>query len=419
MTTPHGRDLQEQLRVAGEHVDHALLAVRMSRPDRPRDAAKRALEAARTVLERTATDVALHTHAQPAQSPPPDRETDMERRVLLKALMGASLVPMGALDALERTRGVAARQARTDDGLVWALQSLVAAYGQAYETMEAGALAPSVSMLVDRITERLNDPMSPAHRQALGPIASEAAALAGWLAHVLDHQGAARAYFSLARDTARDAGDETLHALALGSMSSLHSSTPSGGHSGSAVATRLLQEANARIPVDAPAGARTWLAARLAEELAAMGDAEGYRRHIDRAEQAWSQAGGAEPGWGFFSPQGFFACWEDHRFDGYRGICLVLLGKPREAETHLRQSLLRALGEWRPRAVALTDLTAAYALQGEPEQACEAARGALSAATTAGFPMGVKRLRGAREHLDRWDTHPEVVDLDERLAAAA
>ncbi len=393
------------------------MAMRMARPDRPRDAAKQALQAAKSVLERASLDVARREAV--AEIPRGDGARDMERRVLLKALMGASLVPMGALEALERTRTVsAAGRAGTDDGLLWALNSLVAAYGQAYETMQPATLAPSVGALVDRITERLSDPSSPAHRRQLELVASEAASLAGWLAHIRDHQGAARAYFSLARDAARDAGDDTLHALALGSMGQLHSATPGGGYGGSPTALRLFEEANARVPRDAPAVSRTWLAARLAEEQAASGDAEGYRRNMDHAEDAWSEGPAREEPWGFYSSQGFFASWEDERFNGYRGVCLVLLGEPEEAETYLRRSLLRHLGEWRPRAIALTDLTAAYALQGEPEQACESARGALSAATHAGFPMGVKRLRGARAHLDRWQLHPEVLDLDDRLAAA-
>jgi tetratricopeptide (TPR) repeat protein len=416
MSAPHGHDLGNRLRAAGEHVDHALLAMRMSRPDRQRDAAKRALEAAKSVLDRASLDVARREAT--AEIPRADGEIDMERRVLLKALMGASLVPMGALEALERTRSMSAGRDRIDDGLLWALRSLVAAYGQAFETMQPATLAPSVTALVDRITERLSDPSTPAYRQQLAPIASEAAALAGWLAHTLDHQGAAVAYFSLARDAAREAGDNMLHALALGSMAQLHSSTPSGGHAGSPAALRLLEEANDRIPAYAPPVSRTFLAARLAEEQAAMGDAESYRRSMDRAEDIWSEGTPLDDRWGFFSSQGFFASWEDHRFNGYRGICLVLLKEPGEAETYLRQSLLHNLGEWRPRAVALADLTAAYALQGEPEQACEAARGALSTATRTGFPMGVKRLRGARTYLDRWQRHPEVMDLDERLAAA-
>lgn len=416
MSGAQGHDLGDRLRVAGEHVDHALLATRMARPDRPRDAAKRALEAAKLVLERASLDLARREAV--AEIPRPDGEPDMERRVLLKALMGASLVPMGALEALERTRSMSAREARVDDGLLWALRSLVAAYGQAYETMQPGALAPSVGALVDRITERLSGPGSPAYRKQLGPIASEAAALAGWLAHILDHQGAARAYFSLARDTARDAGDDTLYALALGSMAQLYSATPAGGYAGSPTALRLFEEANAQIPKDAPSVARTWLAARLGEEQAALGDADGYRRSMDRAEDAWSEGTARSERWGFFSEQGFFANWEDYRFNGYRGVCLVMLNEPGEAETYLRRSLMHALGEWRPRAIALTDLSAAYALQGEPEQACEAARGALSAATRSGFPMGIKRLRGARAHLDRWNRHPEVMELDERLKAA-
>lgn len=416
MGSPQGLDLGDRLRVAGEHVDHALLATRMARPDRPRDAAKRALEAAKSVLERASFDVARREAV--AEIPSQEEEPDMERRVLLKALMGASLVPMGALEALERTRAMSTQRARLDDGLLWALRSLVAAYGQAYETMQPAALAPSVGALVDRITERLNDPGSPTYRRQLTPLASETAALAGWLAHILDHQGAARAYFALARDTARDAGDETLHALAIGAMGQLYSATPAGGYSGSPAALRLFQEANERIPQHAPGVARTWLAARLGEEHAALGDAEGYRRSMDRAEDAWTDGSPATDQWGFYSQQGFFANWENFRFNGYRGVCLVMLQEPAEAEVYLRRSLMHALGEGRPRAIALTDLTAAYALQGEPEQACEAARGALSAATRAGFPMAVKRLRGARLHLDRWSRHPEVMELDERLAAA-
>jgi tetratricopeptide (TPR) repeat protein len=401
-------------------LDHALLAVRMARPDRPRDAAKRALEAARTVLERASVDVARREAVTATTGPPgPNEDIDMERRVLMKALMGASLAPMGALEALERTRGLTARQSRVDDALVWAFRSLLGAYSQGYETMEPGVLAPSVAALVDRVTERLSEPMVPAQRRELGRIAAESAGLAGWLSHSLDQQGRAHAYFSLARDAAVDADDPMLHAMALGCLSQLVSTTPAGGCEGSPAALRLLQEANDRLPDEAPSSARTWLAARLAEECAALGDGDGYLRHMTRAEDAWVLARVGDDRRGFFSQQGFFAQWEDGRFDGYRAICLILLDEPYQAEDHLAKAVGRTLGQSRSRATLLTDMTAAYALQGEPEQACETARGSIAASTQAGFPMGLQRLRGARRHLDRWQRHPDVVDLDERLAAAA
>lgn len=417
LSVPQNPDLGERLRLAGEHLDHALLAVRMSRPDRPRDAAKRSLEAARSVLERASVDAARREAV--AEPPRASQEIDMERRVLMKALMGASLVPTGALDALERTRSASARQMRTDDGLVWAFRSLLSAYSQGFETMEPGELVPSVAELVDRVTERLNEPMAPAHRKALGEIASDSAGLAGWLSHSLNRQGHARAYFSLARDTAVEIDDPALHAMALGSLSQLCSTTPAGGWEGSPPALRLLRQANDLLPAEASAGARTWLGARLAEECAAMGDGDGYERNMARAEDAWSLGRIGNDRGGFFSQQGFFAQWEDKRFDGYRAICLVLLDEPYVAEDHLSRALARTLGQSRGRATLLTDMTAAYALQGEPERACETARESIAASTEAGFPMGLQRLRGARKRLDRWQRHPDVRELDEQLAVAA
>jgi hypothetical protein len=425
VTAEQGLDLRDRLRIAGQHLDDALLAVNLVRPTPPRDVTKRSLEAARGVLEVLCAQPPARREPQlppdDGRREPGQQEEDMERRALLKALMaGVTSVPVGALGALERIRERPAGTVRTDEGVVQGLRALVAAYGQAYETVEPSALAPAVGRLLDRITERLHDPMSPAHRQQLGPIAAEAAALAGWLAHLLDHQGAARAYFSLARDAARDAMDDTLHALALGSLSQLHSTTPAGGRGGSPVALRLLEEANARIGRQAPAAARAWLGARLAEERAALGDADGYRRHMARAEDAWT-SGVQDEGRGFFSMQGFFAGWDDERFDGYHGVCLLLVERPREAEPYLVRSLQRerARADWRPRATALTDLAAAYAQQREPERACSTAGEALSAATTAGFPMGVQRLRGVRGRLEPWRTHPDVAELDERLATVA
>lgn len=419
VTAEQALDLRDHLRIAGEHLNDALMAVNLLRPDRPRDVTKQSLQAARGVLDVLTEQAPTNGRRDIGQQ---ENEDDMERRALLTALMaGVAAVPVGALGALERIRQRPPGSARTDEGVVQGLRDLVAAYGQAYETVEPSGLAPAVGRLLDRITERLHDPMSPAHRQELGPIAAEAAALAGWLAHLQDHQGAARAYFSLARDAARDAMDDTLHALALGSLSQLHSTTPAGGRAGSPVALRLLQEACARVPAHAPAVARSWLAARLGEERAAMGDLDGYRRSMAHAEEAWASGPHDGQERGFFSMHGFFAGWDAERFDGYHGICLLLVNRPREAEPYLIRSLHRdrAKSDWRPRATALTDLTAAYAAQREPERACLTAREALAAATTARFPMGVQRLRGTRARLESWRRHPEVVDLDERLSLAA
>lgn len=341
----------------------------------------------------------------------------VDRRELLRlwrVLLGAAAAPLPAVYRLGITghdRG------RMDESLLEALAAVTRSYSHSYPHVEAAEILPLAREHLDVLVRWLPEPMAPRLRARLGSITAETAAMAGWASLTLDLRADAWSYFTLGRDVARDAGDEVLQAQVLGSIASLQSGINRGSATGSRVAIRTLEEAAARA-VHAPALTRTWLAARLSEERAAVDDGAGFRRDFQVAEDTLGQAAreGTTPG--FFGAEGFLSVWGDACLTGYLGIGQVLLGHGEQAVPVLVSTLARTVDE-RQQVVVLADLAAAWTLADEPEESCRVATRAIDLAERAHFPLGVERVRGVRHRLHGLETLAAVRELDDRLAAAS
>lgn len=138
------------------------------------------------------------------------------------------------------------------------------------------------------LTRLLDDgTMQPGERTRLATLAADTHLFAGWLALDSDLRGDARAYFRVARDLAREAGDRVLHALALdadGQMYALR--TPEHRRGDPGRAAWQIGQAHAGLPADAPAAARAWLAVDEARHRAMVGDTYGFQAGMVRAAEA-------------------------------------------------------------------------------------------------------------------------------------
>jgi hypothetical protein len=326
-------------------------------------------------------------------------------------LLAAAVAPDRALHELQVMRTATVDAAWLREAERWT-DHLIAAYRR----IPPGEVLPHVRDHLDRLDARLPDPMSDAARSRLGSLVADTAALAGWCAMADRRWAEARAKLALARDAARDAGDELRHAQALVLTSALHSNIPRGGHRPSAPALRLLTEAAVRLrTLDAPPLTRAWAAARLAEERAAATDDTGSAKALATAGRAVAEGPDPRDSRGFFSLAGFLGYWRDpNALRGFEGIALRLCGDPRTAVTVLAETL-RDTTDVVQEAALRTEIALALAASGEPDGACAHATVALDIADGAGFALRRERVRGLA---DRLPPGPHAAELHERLALA-
>jgi hypothetical protein len=391
---------------AGEalrHLDEAAFAVRLARPGPAADAIARSVHAARNALRADADPLALG-HAG-------DDET--YRRTLLK--LGGLLVVAGAAsrDLVGGLAEVATWEGSTDGKVLDALADLTTLLATGYHTLPPEQLLPAVQAHLNRTVARLDAALSPADRARLGEVVGQTAALAGSLHFTLHRLGEARAHYELARQVARETDNLTVWAETTGLLSEVYSTIPRGGLHGDGRVARALAASAVQAAMDAPPGTVSWLAARLAEEHAAAGDATEADRALHRAEQA-ATAEERRPGFGFLSDTGFYRVWDTQRLRGYRGVVASLVGDTATATAVLRDATAPDRTA-RERANVGADLAAVYLTAGEPVQAAEIAGEALNAAAELDYAVGVLRLRGLAPALRTHTDVPEVRALLDRL----
>jgi len=403
--------LRRHLDAARGELRSAASTLRGSAPDAARASAEHRLAAAGLRLDELEALLSARPqrvrHAGDRVAP-----GELHRRMLLKVLAlrdGADGPPADLERVLDPAVAV-------DPALVAAFADVTRGLAREYRRAGPARLLGVLRAHVDRAASHLDLPAPPGVRARLGSVVAEAACLTGWVLHVTGRRGEAHAYFVLGRDAARDAGDTVVQALATGAAASLFTTLTRGTPGGSRVAARLLSQAVALVPDDAPAVGRAWLHGRLAEELAALDDAAGHGAAVEVSRAAFAAAGDdRDERWaGVFSADGILAFWTP----GGPGPDLVeafghgLLGDRRGVEL-LEPAVAReprAAG----RATLLGDLATSRLRLGDLEGAAVAATDLVDQAR-AGRVLGrVERARGLRRRLP--DGLPAVRELDERLA---
>ncbi|HZV52214.1 MAG TPA: helix-turn-helix transcriptional regulator [Candidatus Dormibacteraeota bacterium] len=337
---------------------------------------------------------------------------EMERREFIRKLttaFGTALLPP-ALDQLGPEPWTALARAlkrppALDRGTLDELESRTIGLHLLEQRIPARQLADGVVRHLHVLTHLLEFTHSPTARSRLAVLAGETAVLAGWLAFDRRDHVRARAYYAVALDAAREAGDEPLAACALGYLSYLTSLEGAAGE-----AQRLLHEARGRVGATYPA-TRAWLAGREAEELAIMGDT---LASLDVLERAYAEFERARPE----EERSWTRFLDRSRFESLAVATYARLGEADAALTAGEEAMAALAGpDFKKRAIVLADVAIAYARRGEAEAACELGGEALAIGLRTESRLGLQRVRELRHRLEPWNGARAVRDLDRQLQA--
>jgi hypothetical protein len=116
-----------------------------------------------------------------------------------------------------------------------------------------------------------------------------------------------------------------------------------------------------------------------------------------------------------------FGVFGREQLGGFVGACQLRLNDPTGVEAALQDSARRlGAGKEKHQAVILGDLSAAFVLQDDPEQACAVLHQVIDLVELTGSAAaGKRRAFAAGRQLFRWRSEPFVQDVQDRLLALA
>lgn len=312
------------------------------------------------------------------------------------------LAPDGTPDALSR----ALTRREVSGSTVATLTDLVAVLRRLDDEVGPGRLVGSVTANLGWVSQLLGEAD---HRGAgfagLCSVAAELSQLAGWLSFDLNRSGEALGHLRAAHQAAEAAGDHALAAYTLGWRSIV------AGQTDVAAGLALARSARRQAGADVAGSVDAWVSRVEAEALAAGGDRRGAEQALERVERAAARPRDErDPAFTYFIDAGQIAA--------YRGVAYVRLGDGLRAEAPLAAALDGLQPSFvRDRALYLTYLAAAHALQRRPEEAAGVAADALALASATQSPRSVQRIATLRRQLEPWASLPAVRDLGDRLHA--
>ncbi|MBV9141402.1 MAG: helix-turn-helix transcriptional regulator [Pseudonocardiales bacterium] len=213
--------------------------------------------------------------------PDRDEEEDVHRRELLKTTRAAAGAAGGGLLAnapWQRLRDTLQKGRPVDATTVQLMQDRMA---ELYDAEHAGPPRDVFDTLMRHrttLTTLVGNSRTDATRDPLVIMLGETEALLGWLYFDFGQEKNAVDAWRATLKIAQDTGDRALAACALGNWSYVASArndiTP---------AVRLLRQAEEYVPGNSSPAARSWIAARAAEELARLGEDTAALRALERA----------------------------------------------------------------------------------------------------------------------------------------
>jgi transcriptional regulator with XRE-family HTH domain/tetratricopeptide (TPR) repeat protein len=331
----------------------------------------------------------------------------MHRRALLK-LLGltpaiAGLPAMAEADRQPRSGKPTAENVADLDHLAGRYQTLY------HSTPPAALLTPVVAHL-QTLGDLLRQGPAPAERLRLLLNRARVSILAGRLAFFdLQDPMSARAYYNLALEAAREAGDHRQAAAALGHVAFI----PAAEH-GFTAALDYLRGAARQVGKHPHGPLSSWLCAVESEMHTNAGNTAAALAAVERARDALDQPSG---------PAGELA-WFDYynatRLAGFAGYATLRAGRLDDARTALTGALATMpRSAVKQRAVFLADLATVELRGNDLDQACRTAADAAEQLHQAGYATGAGRLREFRAALEPWQASAPVRVLDEQLAALA
>lgn len=328
----------------------------------------------------------------------------LKRRSLLKLL---GVVPLSALG--EISEGVALRgladPARPTADTVTGLEALAAKYLRLYQSTDPLELLTPVLAHVRTVSSLLSEHPPLSLRTRLLANYGCVALLAGRLTFFdLRDSAAARGFFTIALDAARESDDRVLAAAALGHASFVPASERNYG-----AASAYLRGANASAALADVPIVRSWLGAVEAEISTQAGSRVAAFTALEHADDEIQQSGNPAPTW--------FDFYDGTRLHGFRGYSELIFGHLEAARGSLEHAVA-ALPEQagKQRAVVLADLADVHLRSRDLDEACRVAGTAAGVLQRAGYATGTDRLRQFRRHVEPWRQHRAVRMLDEQLS---
>ncbi|HET9894629.1 MAG TPA: helix-turn-helix transcriptional regulator [Streptosporangiaceae bacterium] len=325
----------------------------------------------------------------------------MQRRALLK-LMGLATAA-GVVPIADRELS---RSAKATPGDADSLDHLTDRYQALYHSTAPALLMTPVVAHLETVGDFLR-------LGAVGPLlrrlfANQArvANLAGRLAFCdLNDSLAARGYYNLALESAREAGDHLQGAAALAHMSFI----PAADREYSA-ALDYLKAAGQQAAKHPDGRVESWLAAAEAEFRANAGAHAASLKAIDLARDRL-----AKPG--LIADLPWLDFYDSTRLSGFAGYALA-----RDGQLEASKASLMAAAEQLPRtavkqkAVFLADIATVELAGGELDRACASASEAAESLRLVAYAHGAWRLREFRRSVEPWADSAPVRTLDEQLA---
>jgi tetratricopeptide (TPR) repeat protein len=287
-----------------------------------------------------------------------------------------------------------------DEAMVRAMEARAAGFHQLEELVPATALYKGLTAHLRETANLLNgmppEPRSELRARLIVAI-GESSVLAGWLASDMGDTSTARNFYETAERAAKEADDPGIAACALAYRSYIP--TAKGAHGR---ARSLLTEALNATPRKATPATIAWLAARHAEESAALGDPAQAVKSWNRAEEAFSVADPDEDRvWTRFMDQ--------NRFDSYHISTLANMSKLDEAQELAAAVLARLDQPDRKKAVIiLEDIAEAHLTRGSVNEAAKVGRQALAVLRETDFAMWLPKFEALAQGVKRWARHEPV-----------
>lgn len=337
----------------------------------------------------------------------------MKRRDMLSfmATLGTATA-ITQTDVWERLTYALNKPGTLDESVVRALENASTGFHLLEEQIPAPLLFKALAVHLEKLSILLNgtaaDPRDEL-RARLITAAAESAVLAGWTASDMGETVAARNFYGTAERAAKEVDDPAIIACGLAYRSYIPSTKGAHGR-----ARALLTDALEILPEDSSTpGTLSWIAARHAEESAALGDSPQAAKSWRRADDAFNIADPDEDRvWTRFLDQ--------NRFDSYRIATYAKIpGKIDEAQTIAEAVLARLTQtgtERKKAAIVLESISVARLSQGSIHESCRLARQGLAIVRETEFAMWLPKFEAIGQTMKRWEKHPQVRAYLEDLA---
>ncbi|GAA0245303.1 hypothetical protein GCM10009527_047470 [Actinomadura nitritigenes] len=338
------------------------------------------------------------------------RGGEVRRREMLElaATIGAGMA-FGRNDMWERLAYAITKPAAVDEPLVREMELRSEGFHQLDLVMPSRSLFKAILAHLNELTTLLNGMADDPHnelRKRLIISAGESSVLAGWWASDFGNMAAARTLYETAERAAKEASDPAINACLLAYKSYIPSMRGAHGRS-----RALLTEALRVLPASVSPTTEAWLAARHAEESAALGDRKQALESWGRAEDAFSVADPAEDrSWTcFFDQARFDSC----RISTYANIP----GRLDKAE-EIASDMIASVGDFEQKRVAIVlgDIAAAHLRHGHINEASRIAKDGLAAVRESEFAMWLPKFEEVAKGVNQWRTKDPVRSFLEDLA---